>query len=199
VIDTCQLLNKARSFKYTAARLETLAEAIGYCRSRVSARLQLYRWIVFNALVGNGDNHLKNISFLVSSGGINLAPTYDLLSTAVYDTRAMADDRAKWPHTPLAFSLGDAQTFADIRRTHILLAGSMLGLAPTTATRELDNMLALVPAAADALIGEIDKLIERDAASSPEPAVARSHIAGERRLLLAIRHVVLADMCRQLA
>jgi serine/threonine-protein kinase HipA len=59
VIDTCQLLNKARSLKCTAATLPTLTQAACLCRSRAAARLQLYDWVVFNVLVGNADNHLK--------------------------------------------------------------------------------------------------------------------------------------------
>lgn len=39
VIDTCQLLNKARNFKYSAAHLDTLVEAIGQCRAKAAALL----------------------------------------------------------------------------------------------------------------------------------------------------------------
>jgi serine/threonine-protein kinase HipA len=199
VIDTCQLLNKSRTFKYTAARLDTLSEAIRHCRSKAAARLQLFRWVAFNALVGNGDNHIKNISFIVDAGGINVAPAYDLLCTAVYDTKAMANENAKWPGTALAFSLGDVYTFADVRRDHVLEAGRILGLAEATAERELVRMLKAVPAEADKLIAEIGGRAAHEAATCPEPDAAAQHIAGELRLLAAIRHIVLADMCRQLA
>lgn len=199
VIDTCQLLNKARTFKYSAAHLETLAETIAHCRLKAAVRLQLYRWVVFNVLVGNGDNHLKNISFMVDARGINIAPAYDLLCTAVYDTRALASDHARWPNTPLALSLGDARTFADVRRAHILAAGDSLGLAKKTAARELDRMLKAVPVEADKLIAEIGVRVENDIAICPEPELARMHIAGELRMLRAVRHIVLADMCRQLS
>ena len=145
VIDTCQLLNKARTFKYSAAHLGTLAEALQFCRSKAAARLQLFRWLTFNVLVGNGDNHLKNISFLVDHGGVNLAPAYDMLCTAVYDTRVLAGAGARWPNSELAFSLGDAGTFGGVRRQHLLDAATALGLAPRTATRELDNMPASLP------------------------------------------------------
>ena len=91
-------------------------DATGYCRAKAAARMRRYRWLVFNVLTGNGDNHLKNISFLVGAGGINVVPAYDLLCTAVYDTKAFGNDNAKWPNTPLAFSLGDATTCADVTR-----------------------------------------------------------------------------------
>ncbi|HEX8402992.1 MAG TPA: HipA domain-containing protein [Duganella sp.] len=199
VIDTCQLLNKARNFKYSAAHLDTLVEAIGQCRAKVAARLPLYRWVAFNILVGNGDNHLKNISFTVDANGIDVAPAYDMLCTTVYETRAFAADNARWPHSELAFSLPGARTFGEVRRAHVLAAGASLGLARGTAVRELDRLLSALPAAADKLIEEIEADIGAQVAACPDPAAAGVHIAGELRLLRAIRHVVLNDMRAQLA
>ena len=39
----------------------------------------LYRQMVFNALVGNTDDHLKNFSLLHDDSGYHLSPVYDLL------------------------------------------------------------------------------------------------------------------------
>jgi len=130
MIDTCQLLNKARNFKYTGATIETLNKVITKCRTRSMARLRLFEWIVFNVLVGNGDNHLKNISFMVSEEGIDIAPTYDLLSTAVYSTLAIAVDpaRAIWPKVDLALALPGATKFCDVSRQVILDTGKAFGL-----------------------------------------------------------------------
>lgn len=199
VIDTCQLLGKARTFKYTAAHLDTLAQAVGLCRSRAAARLQLYRWIVFNVLIGNGDNHLKNISFLVDASGINVAPAYDLLCTAAYETKALADEKARWPDTALAFSLGNAKTFVAVTRAHVLEAGEALGLAATTAKRELDLFIKAVLLEADKLIADIEAHNEKDVAASPDPATTRAYLGGEMRMLGAVRHIVLAEMAQQLA
>ena len=199
VIDTCQLLNKARTFKYTAAHLETLTQVIQYCRSKAAARLQLYRWIVFNVLMGNGDNHIKNISFMIDASGINVAPAYDLLCTAAYETKALANENANWPRTHLAFSLGDVKTFDGVTRSQILAAAKALGLAETTAARELDRMLKAAPIEADKLIAEIEGNAEKDIAACPDPEAARNHIGGELRMLRAARHFVLTDMCHQLS
>jgi hypothetical protein len=73
---------------YTAANLDTLAQAVELCRSKAAARVQLYNWLVFNILAGNADNHLKNISFLVDSAGINIAPAYALAVTTARALRA---------------------------------------------------------------------------------------------------------------
>jgi hypothetical protein len=51
-----------------------------------------------------------------------------------------------------------------------------------------------VPAAADHLLMEIEANVDRDVAASPEPEVTRGYIAGELRLLRAVRHIVIADM-----
>ena len=199
IIDTCQLLNKARTFKYTAANLDTLAQAIELCRSKAAARVQIYNWLVFNILAGNADNHLKNLSFLVDSAGINLAPAYDLLCTAVYDTKALANERAHWPATPFVLSLGEATTFADLTRSHALSAGRALGLAVATAERQLDRLRRAVPAEAAELVDKIHAELEHDIAASPDPAATRNHVGGEMRMLDAARHIVVNEMARRLA
>ncbi len=53
MIDTCQLLNKSRSFKYTEASVETLQKVMECIRAKTPARLWLYQWLIFNVLVGN--------------------------------------------------------------------------------------------------------------------------------------------------
>src|SRR5690606_39693790 len=62
-------------------------------------------------LIGNGDAHLKNLSLLPDPGGhgLDLAPHYDLLSTAVY----RAPD---WANAELIIPMGTARTFGSVRR-----------------------------------------------------------------------------------
>jgi len=198
VIDSCQLLNKSRAFKYTAARVETLAEAIKHCRAKAAARLHIYRWLVFNVLVGNGDNHLKNLSFIVKPDGVGVAPAYDLLSTAVYSTRAMVNEKATWPNVELAMTLGDAGTFRAVTRQHLLEAGKALKVAQQTAERELDNMLRDISGLAGRLMDEIEEEALADASTSPNPQVATAYLAGEVQMMRAITHIVIKDMVDQL-
>jgi serine/threonine-protein kinase HipA len=199
IIDTCQLLNKSRAFKYTGAKLDSITRAIEFCRSKAAARLQLYQWLVFNVLIGNGDNHLKNISFLVEPAGINLAPAYDLLSTAVYDTKAFENERAHWPQSILPFTVGTAPTFADVTHEQLLVAGQGLGLAPATAQRELNRLVKAIPEEAAKLIESIQSRLARDIHSSPDPAATRRYVAAETRVLDAIKHIVINDMIRRLS
>ncbi len=198
-IDTCQLLNKARGFKYTAAKVDSLVAAVQHCRFKAKARMQLYQWLVFNFLVGNADNHLKNISFLVTAPGTEVAPAYDLLCTAVYETKTFANENARWPLTPLALAIGDAKTFAAVTRNHILDAGEALGLARATAQRELVRLLKALPVELEKLCTEIESGVERAVAASPDPAATRNYIGGERQMLRAVRFIIVPETTRQLA
>ena len=197
IIDTCQLLGKSRVFKYEQATLGTLAQAIEQCSTKALTRLQLYRWLVFNFLIGNADNHLKNISFHTSHEGIRLAPAYDLLCTAVYDTRAF-NDNPVWPATQLALSLGDTTRFEQINRATLLQAGEALGLSPSTTLRELDKIRKALPEQADRLLAEIEASYPAQIAASPDPAKAAQYQGCELRLLLAIRHVILQETLQRL-
>ena len=192
IIDACQLLNKSRTFKYKTATLQTLAKIVDYCRNRVSTRLSLYRWLVFNLLLANTDNHLKNLSFLVSAQGIELAPAYDLLSTGTYHTRAFANERANWPAVDLAIELPGATTLAEVTRESVLGAGEALGLPRRLGERELDRLTRDLPPALNAL----EQNIERENADYPEPV--RVFLGGESRLVAILKHIVVRDMLERL-
>jgi serine/threonine-protein kinase HipA len=60
----------------------------------IEDRIMLWKIIVFNYLIGNTDNHVKNYSLLYSKDmkSVRLAPAYDIVSTIVYEesTRDMA-------------------------------------------------------------------------------------------------------------
>jgi serine/threonine-protein kinase HipA len=192
MIDACQLLNKPRNFKYTEATVETLTKVIGQVRTRTTARLWLFQWLVFNILTGNSDNHLKNISFMVSAEGIGISPGYDLLSTAVYTTTAFAQDRAIWPDTILALPLPGAKTYSAVTRPAVLDAGRMLGLTEATARRELDRMV-------QGIVPEADKLIAAIGAENAAlPEAVRAALGGEMRVLRAIRHIIIQEMVNRL-
>ena len=188
VIDACQLLNKSRNFKNTAASLQTLAECIEQCRGRAAARLRLYRWLVFNLLIGNDDNHLKNVSFKVSAEGVDLAPPYDMLATSVYRTKALADERATWPEVDLMIPLPGATKFGQVTRQAVLEAGDILGLKRRISERELNTIATALPGALAAVRAGIE------AENQHYPAPAKAFLAGEQRLLLAIEKIVVPFM-----
>lgn len=53
-------------------------------KERLRSTYAYLDWICFNLLIGNNDSHSKNISFLLRDNRIELAPFYDLVSTALY-------------------------------------------------------------------------------------------------------------------
>jgi serine/threonine-protein kinase HipA len=108
--DFCQALGILSSEKYESdggPSLETnfklMVENVS-ARKKVESTFRFIDWICFNLLIGNNDSHSKNISFLMVDGKYELAPFYDLISTAIYPT---LDSR-------FSFKIGDVSTFTNI-------------------------------------------------------------------------------------
>ena len=195
VIDACQLLGLDRSFKYSQGSMENLAALANACRSPAVARSRLFGWLVFNMLVGNGDAHLKNLSFLVSHEGVQLAPFYDLLSVAAYDTPAF--DKKGWPaQTQLAWPILGVRRFSDISHGLLLEAGASLNLAKGTAKRVLESLRSRATREAEALYAEIEAENAWIAHARPELSAT---MAGESRCLRVVLHTVLEEMTRHIA
>ena len=89
--DFCQLMDRTpassgKHYKYNGSYQE-LAGALGdYCAAYVIESEKLFRRIVFNYLVANGDAHLKNFSLqrTGSFGDYLLTPAYDLMCTKLH-------------------------------------------------------------------------------------------------------------------
>jgi serine/threonine-protein kinase HipA len=151
--------------------------------------------LLFNVLIGGHDNHLKNLSFLVGQEGIELAPAYDLLSTAAYRTLVYAKERANWPDVDLGIALPGAQTFAAVSRESVLAAGEVLGLPRQTGARELERMSRNLMTGMDRLETEL----RAENSSGRYPAAARIYFAGELRLVSVIRQIVAREMVARVA
>ena len=188
VIDACQLLNIDRVFKHSAATLDSLVTIIERCTARLATRIALFRWLVFNILVGNDDAHLKNLSFFVDHEGVRLAPHYDLLFTGAYHTKAIADDEGKWPNVPLSYKLPGASTFGEVTHEAVMAAADFIGLKAPTAQRVLDEVTRRVEVSFRRF-AEAHPTLEHE-----EPA---QH-AQEARLLRVIDHLVLGEMLPRL-
>jgi serine/threonine-protein kinase HipA len=166
---------------------------VTHCRNRASTRLRLYLWLVFNLLIANNDNHLKNLSFMVSGEGIELSAACDLLSTAAYHTRAFAHQRADWPAVELAIALPGAPTFGAVSRESVLRAGEALGLTRRICERELDRLAHALPGALE----ELATTIAAENAHYPDPV--RVFLGGEARLIRALQHLIVPDMLQRVA
>jgi serine/threonine-protein kinase HipA len=186
VIDACQALGLDRTFKYQQATVESLIRCIELCANRARARQSLLEWVLFNILTGNGDAHLKNLSFRVHPDGLELAPFYDLVSTESY--RAGPDNRPRWPKCDLSIQIGDVRTFAGVNREQFGVFADRLGVNPRAASRLLDQFTSQIVPAADALIEEFQAI------KVARPAVR----AAQLRVLQTIRHVVIREMVGRL-
>jgi hypothetical protein len=92
---------------------------------------------------------------LVSHEGVQLAPFYDLLSAASYETTAF--DKRGWPEqTQLAWPILGVRHFSSISRSVLLEAGAALSLAKGTADRVLESLRGRVAAEAQALCAEVE-------------------------------------------
>ena len=181
VLDACQLLSIDRVFKYQKSSGATLAQLVTLCREKAHTRIALLRWSIFNALIGNGDAHLKNLSFFVGAEGIALAPHYDLVSTASYAAPG------EWGNADLSVPMGAAKRFGELRRNDVLAIGRELGVPDKVASNNLDELLGRMRHAASAAVARMD------IGESPVRG------AGEQRQIRLIVSGVLRDMSVQLA
>jgi len=212
VIDACQLLNRSRLFKHAGATVQALREAIERAGDTLTAPQRVFRWLVFNLLVGNDDCHLKNLSFMVQGAGITLAPHYDLLATAVYHTPAIAGEHGLWPQVPLAVRLADdVRHFDAVTPEAVLQAAQVLGVPRQAASRVVQDVVARTlrqfdriyaehfPGEAGLLLADNDADpairdgLDDGLQATSEPA-SSANLAIERRILRVLRHVILPDM-----
>lgn len=86
--DFCQALGIPPELKYQQEGGPNLKTCFDLVREVSSVPgldvLRLFDAVAFNFLIGNNDAHGKNFSFLRESGGIRLAPLYDLVCTSAY-------------------------------------------------------------------------------------------------------------------
>ncbi|MBR2188687.1 MAG: HipA domain-containing protein [Eubacterium sp.] len=92
----------------------------------------LWKLIVYNALLGNTDSHIKNHSLLYRRDlqAMRLAPAYDLLSTSVYESSTR----------DLAFRIGSAWSLNQISRAAFEEAAEEAGLGRKFAMKQFDDI-----------------------------------------------------------
>lgn len=107
--DMAALTGRHPSRKYEASYADVARAVSDFCapRHRAASLDELFRLIVLNCVIRNGDAHLKNFGIVYGDPATavvdaRLAPAYDLVCTTVYlkhDTLALAlrGERA-WPH-----------------------------------------------------------------------------------------------------
>jgi len=101
--DFAQVFGLYPERKYERGSYRSIARVI-WIESGEAGIVEFVRRLVFNALIGNADMHLKNWSLVhPQGGGAQLAPAYDYVSTIAY----LPDDK-------MALKLGDSKLFARV-------------------------------------------------------------------------------------
>ena len=88
---------------------------------------------VFNYLIGNTDNHIKNLSLLYSEDlkSVRLAPAYDIVSTMIY--RSSTEN--------MALSIDGICNINEITRESFEKTASQIGIGPKMAMKRFDTMV----------------------------------------------------------
>jgi len=137
--DFCQALGVAPEFKYQNEGGPTISDGFALVRKVTTPSapnlLRLLDYIIFNCLVGNNDAHAKNFSLLYSQSGIQLAPLYDVLSTAVYPDLT---DR-------MAMKIGSKYRFDELHARHWVQMAEAAQLGAPQLKRRVLEIAGLLP------------------------------------------------------
>ena len=188
-LDALQLLTLAAKAKYAESGIKALSDILDRCRTKARALVALFRWALFNLLIGNSDAHLKNISLIAGPGGYELAPHYDLLSIGAW-TRPdlLGQGETPWPDITMSFPIADVLHYGELRKSHVEAFANQLGIRATGFNREFNNMVGGIEAAAAALTEEFELRTD----------VPATHRASQSHLLRCIRYLPIAHMVKQL-
>ncbi len=189
VIDGAQLLSLYAGNKYQRSGAKGILDIISLVRSKAPTRIRLFQWTLFNVLIGNNDAHLKNVSFVVDRYGIALAPFYDMLSTASWSTPEQVGAHGTvWPNIALTHPIGEATTFADVRRKHLHEFGDQIGLPKRTVDMITNAMSGAILQEARDIQSEFESRTD-----IPE----KLH-AGQSRMIRTILSMPISEMVKQL-
>ncbi len=117
--DFAQALGIASEKKYEKQNEQYLKRMFELVKEHVSNpmhdQMALWRIVVFNYLIGNTDNHIKNLSLLYSEdlSQIGLAPAYDIVSTLIYESSA----------DEMALSINGKNNIYDVTREEVGIVG----------------------------------------------------------------------------
>lgn len=150
--DAGQILQAWGERKYTRGNTETVLRMI----SRFSSDwrgdvMEGFRRIVADVLLGNGDNHLKNWSFIFPEPGVvRLSQAYDVVPTVFFR-----------PHDQLALRFAGAQTFEGVTLRRFRRTAEFLNLDPELVTREVARCVAVAVEAWPSIMADLPLSTER--------------------------------------
>ena len=197
VIDGCQLLDLAGSYKYErpygdhphvreirdGASLGRFFAAIAASPQPAKARLQLLRWQVFQVLLGNADAHAKNLSFFMTAAGPVQAPAYDLTCSALYPAQVSQT---------FAMAVGDAFSTEELSAYEWAQFCAATDTHPTQVRKEIERSVRLIrrhlPAvrAAAMDVGAVEAVIESISAIVEQQCRRQLELAPQIREMMAV-------------
>ena len=126
--DAGQVLGVWGERKYTQGNTETIVKMIARFSTDWRADvLEAFRRIVVDVLIGNGDNHLKNWSFIYPAPGqVRLSPAYDIVPTVLFI-----------PNDTLALKFVGTARFESVRLNRFRRLASHLELNPDWIEKEI--------------------------------------------------------------
>lgn len=135
--DFAQALGIASVNKYEKKQegyMKKLFDVIrAYSADPMTDSLKLWDICIFNYLIGNTDNHIKNLSLLYGEDmkSIRLAPAYDIVSTMIY--KNSTED--------MALSVDGKYNINEISRESFGKAATQVGIGSKIAMRRFDTMV----------------------------------------------------------
>lgn len=136
--DFSQALGIAASSKYeknNEGYMKMLFDVIrSYSTDPMTDALRLWDICVFNYLIGNTDNHIKNLSLLYSEDlkSIRFAPAYDIVSTMIYESST----------ENMALSIGGIYNINEITREAFEKTTEQVGIGTKMAMKRFDSMVS---------------------------------------------------------
>ncbi len=134
--DFAQAMGIASADKYEPEGGNYLKDAfrllVLYSADPIADQTKLWDIILYDYMVGNTDNHIKNLSLLYSPNldHVRLAPAYDVISTAVYDSSTR----------DMAMSVAGLYDLDEITRASFEAETSEIGLGTRMAMGRFDSM-----------------------------------------------------------
>lgn len=127
--DACQVLRLWPADKYRVTTEAAIAALAEQCAAPRVAALRLWEQVAFSYLVGNGDQHAKNLSIGWGQRGWEPTPVYDVICSLAYGD-----------HT-LALSVDGSTDAQRLSRVRLLAAAEGTGVPAPAMARVLDRLL----------------------------------------------------------
>lgn len=120
--------------KNNAGYLKKMFELLrNYSANPIEDQMKLWDITIFNFLIGNTDNHIKNVSLLYSDDlkSIRLAPAYDIISTMIYQSST----------ENMSLAIDGVYDIRKIDREAFAREAQNIGIGVNMAMRRFDKML----------------------------------------------------------